>query len=209
MNYLLLKPQNSNEKKVYLTFDDGPNDVATTKVLDVLKKYNIKATFFVIGKNVEREPELARRIVNEGHLIENHSYGNGYLLAFQSLEKIKEDLKKTNRIISETTGQHPKYFRPPNGLITQSLQKACADLNLTPVGIHIYVNDSFINNAGSIARKVLSKTRGDDYIVVLHDSFGTSQKPSRAVIADALEIIIPELNKQGYRWGVIEEKFKQ
>jgi len=185
---------------VCLTFDDGPNGKATSQVLDVLQRYQVQATFFLIGRNVERDPALAARIVREGHLVGNHSYGQKRLLAFRSFDCIQHDLAKTTELIVQATGTRPRYFRPPYGLMTARMQQVCVELGLFPLGVHVFVNDSFITDPTRIARSVLRSIQGGAYIVVLHDGFGTVDAPSRIVVAKALEYIIPELNRQGYRW---------
>ena len=209
MRVLWQQPAATPTKTICLTFDDGPNGVATTRVLEVLRRYHIQATFFLIGKNVERDPALARRIVQEGHLVGNHSYGHENLLAFQSAKHIRENLERTNHLIRDATGVSPHYFRPPNGLMTARLQQVCNELGLTPVGVHIFVNDSFMANPQRIATKVLRRIRGGTYIVVLHDGLGTMNAPSRTIIAEALERLIPELTKQGYRWMTPERILKE
>ena len=200
MRVLWQRPEATPTKTICLTFDDGPNGVATTKVLEVLQRYQIQATFFLIGKNVERDPALAHRIVQEGHLVGNHSYGHENLLAFQSAKRIRENLERTNQLIRDATGVRPRYFRPPNGLMTTRLQQVCHELGLTPVGVHIFVNDSFSTDPARIATRVLRQLQRGAAILVLHDGFGTWQAPSRRVAAQALEQLIVELNREGYRW---------
>lgn len=200
VDVLWLRSHASQERAICLTFDDGPNGVATEEVLGVLRQYEVQATFFLIGKNVEREPALARRIVDEGHLVGNHSYGHETLLAFQSTEQITRNLASANELILKATGVRPHYFRPPNGLMTKRLRRVCTELDLVPVGVHIFIYDSFRNHAASIAKQVLKRVRGGFYVIVLHDGFGTNVTPRRAVIAEALELLIPALRRDGYRW---------
>jgi len=102
----------TNKKNIALTFDDGPNPPYTMEILDILKKHNVKATFFLIGKHVKEYPEIVRKIVKEGHAIGNHTYSHRNLLATKSW-RIAEEIDKTTRVIEETTGIHPFLFRPP------------------------------------------------------------------------------------------------
>lgn len=102
--------------KVALTFDDGPNEPYTSQILNVLAQYNIKATFFLIGENVEFYPEVARRILAEGHVIGNHSYShsaNHALTGFGS-----RDAALAEKVIHEVTGVYPRLYRPPHGKTT-------------------------------------------------------------------------------------------
>lgn len=102
-------------KTMYLTFDDGPSEENTNAILDVLKEKNIKATFFVVGENVEKHPEIARRIVEEGHTIGIHCYRHDYDALYASPEAYMEDFEKAYRIVYETTGVEVKLFRFPGG----------------------------------------------------------------------------------------------
>jgi peptidoglycan/xylan/chitin deacetylase (PgdA/CDA1 family) len=205
LRILWQRPEVSQEKVVCLTFDDGPNGIATIRVLEILRQHQIQATFFLIGKNIERNPVIARRIADEGHFIGNHSYGHENLLAFQSTGQITENLEKTNQLIIEITGHHPRYFRPPKGIMTTRLQQACEGLGMIPIGVHIFVNDSFLKNPAHIAKHILNKIKGGVSVIVLHDGFGTRNDPSRIVVTEALKLMICNLNNQGYRWGTLED----
>lgn len=104
-------------KKMYLTFDDGPSAENTTAVLDILKEQGVKATFFVVGKNVEKHPEIAKRIVEEGHTIGIHCYDHSYDVVYESVEGYLEDFEKARSIVYETTGVEAWCFRFPGGSI--------------------------------------------------------------------------------------------
>lgn len=104
-------------KTMYLTFDDGPNTENTNAVLDILKKKNIKATFFLVGKNVERNPETARRIVEEGHSVGVHCYNHDYNQLYKDVESYVADFERAKQVIYEVTGVETKMFRFPGGSI--------------------------------------------------------------------------------------------
>ena len=112
-------------KTMYLTFDDGPSEENTERVLDILKKRNIKATFFLVGENVERHPEIVRRIVREGHTIGIHCYNHDYKALYQSAETYVEDFEHARRVVYETCGVEAQMFRRQH----QQLQPAglCGD----------------------------------------------------------------------------------
>ena len=101
-------------KKIYLTFDDGPSS-STNEILDILKAYDVKATFFVVGKTDEASKEAYRRIVAEGHTLGMHSYSHKYNEIYQSEESFKEDLSKLQEYLYEVTGVWPRYYRFPGG----------------------------------------------------------------------------------------------
>lgn len=102
------------DKKVLLTFDDGPHPVYTPLILNILREKNIKAIFFVIGREAEKHPELLRAIVQEGHVIGNHTYTHQNITTMNPAELI-EELKSTDEVIYQITGQKTIYFRPPRG----------------------------------------------------------------------------------------------
>lgn len=104
-------------KTMYLTFDDGPSAENTMKVLDILKEHDIKATFFLIGENVEKHPEVAKRIVEEGHTIGIHCYNHNYKNLYRSVDSYTEDFDKAWQIVYDTTGVEAKFFRFPGGSV--------------------------------------------------------------------------------------------
>lgn len=110
-------------KKVALTFDDAPNG-HTAEILAILDRFQVKATFFLIGAQVLKHPDLVRRIVAAGHEIGNHSFSHAFTKEC-STESIKEDIERAERAIVDSTGRLPLYFRPPGGLVTPAVQRAC------------------------------------------------------------------------------------
>lgn len=115
-------------KTMYLTFDDGPSEENTARVLDILKKRNIKATFFLVGENVEKYPEIARRIVAEGHTIGIHCYNHDYQNLYRSAESYVEDFEHARRVVYEATGVEAVLFRFPGGSINSYNDKVYAKI---------------------------------------------------------------------------------
>ena len=115
-------------KTMYLTFDDGPSAENTMTVLDTLKKYDIKATFFLVGENVEKHPEVAKRIAEEGHTIGIHCYNHDYKKLYQSVDSYVEDFEKARDVVYETTGVEVKLFRFPGGSINAYNKKVYKDI---------------------------------------------------------------------------------
>jgi len=103
-------------KSIYLTFDDGPHPEYTNKVLEVLDKYNVKATFFLIGKNMESHPEVVKQIIQNGHILGNHTYSHKLFLTMTKNDRI-DDFEKCERLISKYQNTKLKLFRPPQGLM--------------------------------------------------------------------------------------------
>lgn len=184
--------QNLDTKKIAITFDDGPDDKYTEKLLDELKERNIKATFFVVGKNAAENRELILRMKNEGHLIGNHTYSHINLGSVANTKAI-EEIAKTNEIIKEITGEETEYIRPPFGSYDKSYFK---EKDMIVVMWDIDPRDWTIYDADRVAKDVISKAK-DSQIILMHDIFETS--------IDAAVKIIDELTKQGYEFVTVEE----
>ncbi len=103
------------DKKVYLTFDDGPNSHFTGLILDILKKYDVKATFVVVGSNIERNPNVLHRILNEGHSVVNHTYSHDYKKIYESPQSFLAELEQCNQCIAPIAGSRTNIFRAPGG----------------------------------------------------------------------------------------------
>jgi peptidoglycan/xylan/chitin deacetylase (PgdA/CDA1 family) len=156
------------EKNVALTFDDGPHEM-TLLVLDVLKKYNAKATFFCIGKNVEKHPEILKRIIAEGHIVGNHSYSHAHFFDFYRKNKVLSELEETNSIIEKITGKKAGFFRPPYGVTNPSIRRALEVTKHKVIGWNIRSLDGIIKNEKFITNRI-KKLVSPGGIVLLHDT---------------------------------------
>ena len=123
-----------NEDVVAITFDDGPNPDFTPQVLALLKKFNVKATFFCIGRNVEANSILCQQIISEGHTIGNHTYSHSNNFGFYSTRRVVSELEKTNKIIKERTGLEPKLYRPAFGVTNPKIKRALKITGLQSIG---------------------------------------------------------------------------
>ena len=179
-------------RKIALTFDDGPHPYYTEQLLVGLKERNVRATFFVTGEHAELYPDIIERMKEEDHLIGNHTYSHMQLKT-GSLDAFKEELVKTNEIISGITGEEVLFVRPPYGTWEKSLE---AELNMFPVLWTIDPLDWCSSNADGITRKVLSKAR-ENGIILMHDSYPST-------VTAALRVI-DELEKQGYEFVTVDE----
>ena len=183
------------ERTVALTFDDGPSP-DTPQVLDFLRDENIKATFFLIGREVEKYPEIARRIAADGHEIGNHSYSHPIFL-FCSPRKTRIELRTTQDIIEKTVGCAPKLARPPCGVRTAAYFTAARNLGLRIVQWSDAGFDWKRISAAEIAAKVLETAQGDS-IILLHDGDSALKNHRRATVA-ALPLILEGLRAQNLR----------
>jgi peptidoglycan/xylan/chitin deacetylase (PgdA/CDA1 family) len=158
-----------SKNQVSLTFDDGPDPKHTPEILDLLKKHNAKATFFCIGKNVERYPELARRISKDGHIIGNHSYGHSENFGFLSKVDIIKDLQRCSKVIQEAIGKETLLFRPPFGVTNPSISKAISSLALTCCGWSIRSLDTRAKSHMQILDKIIPRVQPGS-VILLHDT---------------------------------------
>jgi len=180
-------------RSVSLTFDDGPSE-DTELILDVLKAHHVLATFFMIGRNVERFPQTARRIVAGGHEVGNHSYSHPIYL-YRRAQWTRQELEFTQEAIMEATGLLPAIARPPCGVRTPAYFSEARRLGLRTVQWDVAAFDWNSLKAKQISRNVLRRARAGS-IILLHD--GDSEgKRNRRETAKALPLIIKGLHNSG------------
>lgn len=160
---------NTKQNTIAITFDDGPNPEFTPKTLELLQKYNAKATFFCIGKNVEKHPEIIQKIIAEGHQIGNHSYAHSNNYGFLSTKKIIADITKAQECIKKITETENQLFRPPFGVSNPNIAKAIKKIHLQPIGWSIRSYDTIAKEPKKVFKKIISKLKKGD-IILLHDT---------------------------------------
>ncbi|WP_190277359.1 polysaccharide deacetylase family protein [Taibaiella lutea] len=180
-----------NQKQIALTFDDGPAE-QTEAVLDILKKENIKATFFLIGKNIQGRETLVQRMFDEGHSIGNHSFNHGFNFDWQSASRMTDELVQTNEAIENITKQEVKLFRPPYGVTNPNLAKAVTNTGLKSIGWSLRSMDTIAKSESELLEKILKQVKARD-IILLHDRC--------AVTAAILPDLIKELKKRNYSFA--------
>lgn len=155
--------------KVAITFDDGPSEEFTLPILEILKAYDVPATFFMVGSHVEKYPDVARKIVEDGHEIGNHTQNHRNIPTLSTIELHKEIMEAT-AIITETTGVYPTYVRPPRGMYDDRFRRLSKLLGQEIVLWSISTRDwRYGVTANYIVRFVDAKVRGGD-IILFHDS---------------------------------------
>jgi peptidoglycan/xylan/chitin deacetylase (PgdA/CDA1 family) len=155
-------------KKIALTFDDGPSPY-TLEVLALLKKYNAKATFFCIGKNIETYPEILQKIIDEGHLVGNHSFSHSQFFDFYNAKKIIAELQTTDLLLEKFTLKKINFFRPPYGVTTPSIRRALKITGHKVIGWNIRSLDGGLKNQELILNRI-KKRVSPGGIVLLHDT---------------------------------------
>lgn len=170
------------KKSVALTFDDGPDPEFTPRILDILSEKQVKATFFVIGKKVEKYPELVRRMHDEGHIVANHSYSHHYLIALFSTARLTRDLKRCNDVISQTIDRTPAFFRPPFGVTNPRYAAAIKGNRLSSIGWSLRSLDTRAASKYALIDAVISKLKRGD-IILLHDRLAVTTEALPDIIA--------------------------
>lgn len=187
----------TEERVVALTFDDGPHPVLTPRVLEILRERGIRATFFLIGKWVERHPELVRRIVAEGHTVGNHSYGHSYLFWALPPRQLLRDVGDAQQAIAAAAGRPCRWFRAPVGLKGWFLRRVLErlDLQLMSWDVRFLGRGAFDRErlTRHLRRRVVPGS-----ILLLHD--GHDRKPEGSpVVLTALPAVLEVLDELGYR----------
>ncbi len=196
----------SNEKKVYLTFDDGPTLKATGKILDILKEENVKATFFVVGKHVKEFPELVKREYEEGHFIANHGYHHNNKLLYKDMETFKNEITSTDSEIAKAIGvdnYSSHIFRFPNGYMShiymnqkKEALSVLRDMNYVYVDWNCLNRDSEMKYSNAQLLDNLKKTAKNKgtLIILMHDTADVNKTYN--VLKDSISY----LTSQGYEF---------
>lgn len=190
-----------HQKIIALTFDDGPDQRFTPQVLDVLKKHHVKATFFLMGSRVKKNPDVAKRIVEEGHAIGNHTYWHPQLTK-SGQHSMKWEINKTEQQIERATGQRTSLFRAPYGALNDKLVKQIGDLGYKGIGWSIDTNDWKELPPKQIVNNVMDNVH-PGAISLMHSAGHWSLDLSGTV--RALDQIIPKLRKKGYEFVTVPE----
>jgi peptidoglycan-N-acetylglucosamine deacetylase len=194
----------TEEKIVALSFDDGPHPVYTPLVLEILETFGIKATFFLIGRQVRSYPEIVEQIKTGGHEIENHSDQHLFYLPWLSPDRIRQEIVDTQESIYRITGRYPSFFRSPLGWVSNDLVAICRELKLPIINGSVKAGDVSLPGTEVIIEAVLGKA-GNGAIIILHDAGGVGRYRDRTQTLEALPIIIKNLRKRGYHFVTISE----
>lgn len=194
------------DKVIALTFDDGPSPIWTPRILDELKKHNIKATFFMVGSNAEKYPQIAKRVADDGHEIGNHTYLHHVLLYYTN-DELQLEIKHTENIIGNITGRKTDLFRPPKGWLTKREKDYIKSLGYKIILWTLNSKDwvSFFGDK-YIANKLARNIQPGD-IILFHDSGGvfSLKDGNRLNTLKAISILINELKQKGYKFVTISE----
>lgn len=191
-----------HEKKIALTFDDGPHPVYTPKLLNLLDKFNVRATFFLIGQHIKVNINLAREIAQAGHEIGNHTYTHPPLFRLTNSEMISE-IQRTEELIMKLDGADPQFLRPPMGLFSRRVLDVVEQQGYKTVVGDVYPRDPHLPGKNKIVQRVLNRTiKGS--IIILHDG-GNSNHVDRSQTLWAVEQFVPQLQERGFEFVRLSE----
>lgn len=176
-----------NRQCVALTFDDGPDEEMTPKILDILSEYNIKATFFVTGKNAGSNPELLARIINEGHIIGNHSWSHACTFPLQSAEDIYKELVQCDSLVYSVTGKKMSLFRPPFGVTNPLIAEAVSKNENVCIGWSIRSLDTDDRKSRKDVLSRIVRKLHNGSIILLHDRCEGSDELLQSLIIEIID----------------------
>ena len=185
----------TQEKVVYLTFDDAPDEVQTPKVLDVLKRNNIKAAFFCIGSRVAGCEPIVKRIADDGHLTGNHSFSHKNSFPLLGRRKMVEDIERCQSELRRATGSDTQFFRPPFGVTNPHVAYAVRKLNLKVIGWSIRTYDTNQPPVEKVLRRIRRQLKSGS-IILLHDGISDSET--------LLQAVIDTIRSEGYSFGELK-----
>ncbi|MFD2114543.1 polysaccharide deacetylase family protein [Paenibacillus yanchengensis] len=191
----------SAKTEVALTFDDGPDEYFTPQVLDILQKEGVKATFFLVGNRMEAHPDVVQRIIENGHIIGNHSYSHPNYATLKD-KQFQKEILKTDKVIQRFTGYKPSFLRPPYGNITEEQIKWLASQHKRVVNWNVDSLDWKQINAAEVSKNILTKVHPGS-IILQHSAGGVGQDLQGTV--DALSDIIAKIKERGMTFVTIPE----
>jgi len=193
----------TKQKIVALTFDDGPYPPYTEQILDILKERNIQTTFFLVGGNAAKNPQLVQRMVSEGHQIGNHTYNHVDLLKLDRLAAADE-IDRTSAVLQAQTGFRPQVVRPPHGFRDPAVMDMLAGRGLKVVEWSVMSKDWTNPGVQAVVRRTVDKVQNGS-VILLHDGDGIACKADRSQTVAATRQIIDELQAKGYRFVTVNE----
>lgn len=194
-------------KQIALTYDDGPNDPHTIPLLEVLARHGVHATFFLIGQYVRHRPDIAREVVQAGHIVGNHTYTHP-LLTFQSTAEIRRQLTDCRAALTDAIGEHSNLFRPPFGGRRPAVLRIARQLGLNPIMWNVTGYDWNAPPASAIEQKVSSQIRGGD-VILLHDGGHKQFGADRSQTVLATDNLIARYKSEGYEFVTIPQMLEQ
>jgi len=190
-------------KQLALTYDDGPNDPHTLRLLEVLVKHQVRATFFQIGRYVRQRPDIVRRVVESGHVVGNHTFTHPFL-ALKSAADIRKELTDCRAALHDAIGEHSNLFRPPFGNRRPAVLRIARDLGLEPIMWNVTGYDWNAPPGAAIEKKVTSQIDGGN-VILLHDGGHKQMGADRSQTVEATDHLIARYQSEGYDFVTIPQ----
>ena len=190
-------------KQIALTYDDGPNDPHTLRLLEVLARHNVRATFFMIGRYVRQHPEIAREVVKAGHVVGNHTFTHP-LLIFKSAAEVRQQLSDCRAALEDAVGAHSNLFRPPFGGRRPAVLRIAREMGLDPIMWNVTGYDWNAPPSAVIERKVSRQMRGGD-VILLHDGGHKQMGADRSQTVLATDRLISRYKSGDYEFVTISQ----
>jgi peptidoglycan/xylan/chitin deacetylase (PgdA/CDA1 family) len=190
-------------KKLALTYDDGPNETHTQRLLDVLAKHDVRATFFMIGRYVQRRPEIARAVASAGHVIGNHTFTHPNLVLVSALQT-RIQIEECQRALHDAVGDHSNLFRPPFGGRRPESLRLVRSLGLQPIMWNVTAFDWKTTSAERVERNVLKQVNGGN-VILLHDGSHRELGLDRSHSVEATDRLIRRYKSKGFEFVTIPE----
>jgi peptidoglycan-N-acetylglucosamine deacetylase len=190
-------------RQLALTFDDGPNDPHTLRLLEVLERHRARATFFLIGRFVQQRPDIVGEIIKAGHALGNHTFTHP-LLIFKPEPEIRRELVSCQDAVQDATGKPTNLFRPPFGGRRPAVLRIARELGMRPVMWNVTGYDWNAPPAAEIERKISGKIRGGD-VILLHDGGHKQMGADRSQTILATDHLIERYKKEGHEFVTIPQ----
>lgn len=195
---VIFRYKENDNMKIALTFDDGPHPYYTPEILKILDEFNVKATFFFVGQNVENYHEAAEKVLAGGHEIGNHTYTHHRVRSIEH-DSLIEEINKCEDAIFTIDEYHPRLFRPPEGAFDKDVEKTALEFDYSVILWSIDTRDWEHASPDNILKNVLCNVKSGD-ILLMHDYISHSSPTP-----EALRMIIPTLIEKGYNFVTVSE----
>ena len=189
----------TDKKEIAITFDDGPDKNVTPALLEVLNKHNAKAAFFCIGRKIEGNEVVLKKIDSEGHVIGNHSFSHSNFFDFFTAVKMKREFEQSDKLVFDATGKQMNFYRPPYGITTPAMKKAVSAKEYNTIGWSVRSMDSMQRNEQKLMNK-LTKQLKPGAVFLFHDTW--------IGVVPLIDKFLAEANTQGYKIVRPDELFK-
>ncbi len=195
-----------NPKGVALTFDDGPHPIYTPRVLEILERFQARATFFVIGKYLEKDGNLVASACKAGHVVGNHSYHHFRTMSLLSPRQIHWEILRCQEEVGEWAGYRPRFYRQPAGFRNPRIFGILKNLGMSLVGWQVRAFDTQRRDSQAIAQRILDKIQPGG-VILLHDGSDSEKNEDRAATVEALPLILQGLKDRGMEFLTLDELF--